>query len=163
MAQRRRWCWKQSWVWLLPGSFGECPACPSQGAEGGRHQPKTVFMARRQRRGSCPVHRKAIIKIFQWAEWAKPQILMFNPSLCIWNFLLCQPLHSCASITQWVPATPSRSQNVPAFPVGIRDAQECFKQRLFTVLVTSNSLSGYLHRLLAVVLTLVKTAVLGIS
>lgn len=137
------------------GLWGVCPACPKLGhchgicpGSHGKHHLKLCSWQEGKGGDHAQHTEEHLSSVFQWVG---PQILKFSPWLCVWNCLLCQPLHSCASIAQ---------QDPPPFPAGIRNAQECFKQRLVTVLETSISLSGYL---LGVALILVKTAVLGIS
>lgn len=148
-----------------------CPACPRarsavscaqgscRGVTGRRWKtpPQTCVNGKKAKEGIMPSTQKSIYQAFL-NELGKQ-----NPSsqssiprfVCIWNcVLLCQPLHSCASIPLQVP---------PAPPAGIRNGQEHFKQRLSAMLKTSICLAGYLFRSLGVVLTLVKTAVLGIS
>lgn len=151
----------------LSRSFGVCPACPKWGvlgvvptgaivgslAEGGRHHLKTVFMARRQRRGSCPVHRKAFIKFFQWVEWANPRSVSSIP-----HFV--SEAVFCANLCIPMPASPSRSHQHSQLALEMHRSVSNIDYSLYW---KHQSPSGYLHRLLAVVLTLVKTAVLGIS
>lgn len=118
MAQRRWWCWRQSCLW----QWGVLWAVPQElsWAHWRKMEDTTSKLCSWDHAQHTETH---LSSVFQWVGWAKSQILKFNPCLCMWLcLLLCQPLHSCASITQ---------QDPPAFPAGIRNAQECFKQRLF--------------------------------
>lgn len=146
MAQRRWWCWKQSCVWHLPVSFGACAqpalergalsvvprgAAVGSLAEDGRHHLKPVLRARRQRRGSCPVHRKAFIKRFSMSWVSKTPA----PKVQSLALSVCETVFFCASLCIPVPAFPCRSHQHPQLALEMdrsisnRDYLLCWKHQ----------------------------------
>lgn len=120
--------------WHFPVSFGVC-AQPAQSrercglspqewgalAEDGRHHVQIVLMARRQRRGSCPVHTRALIKWFSMSWVSKtPGPVVQSLPLCVKLFssvpafaFPCQhhPVDPC-SIPSWHQSVPNRDYSL---------------------------------------------------
>lgn len=97
---------------------------------------------------------KHLSSFFQWVEWANPRSLNSIPHF------VSETVFFCASLCIPVPAPPSRSHQHSQLAL---ERHRNILNRDYSLHWKHQSLSGYLHRSLAVVLTLVKTAVLGIS
>lgn len=134
----------------LPQSKERCELCPGELPWGHWQKMEDTtsnlcLMARRQRRGSCPVHRKAFIKRFSMSWVSK------TPAPKVQSFALSvyETVFFCASLCIPVLASPCRSHQHPQLALEMdrsipnRDYLLCWKHQSVSQGICSDHLVWY--------------------